>query len=1125
MSGFIFRDENQDEHLEILRDFAYSIALRIPVFDNPPTDIAIGNLYYNLSDNKLYVSTGTSVSDWHPIALEYPSLDSIGSLSTSGGEMLYTTATNTFATCPITAVGRSFLGMSTVSNQQIALNLRPGVNVQAYSAVLDALIAVCSSNDKIVYTSGGNFSTASISSFIRDSVLNASSASVLRANLGLDYLPPTNVDLSGDTLVGVSATQTLQFKTIDTVSGDNTLVLGPGTTLAGIAFSEAGTPADGDVLTIVSGSARWAAPGGITGMTGSPNYWSTRLVTSDTVFGNDAETSSTLTLDTSGLTSGRTVVIPDSSGTVALLGATGTFTNKVLTSESNNITASGLFADGGSTTIDVRSSSGPTGGQVLTITGPNSAEWLTPECVYEPSRTIHVYTGAPNVDPYYTTIAAALEAATALSPSATSPIIIEVSPGTYTEVCPLVVPAFVSIVSTSNSVPGSVIVRPESSGTPIFTLNGNARLAGLFINGETSPGSGVYATIGINCARTSVSTADVVNFCTIFNCTTAGMRVSGNGTLFSKICSCTNLSVQTTVSSFTMAAGIEVCSGGLLLGTNVSVTGFLSATSVITIGIYTHDDYSFTDLNVVQIILAKYGLVTGTGVTSNLMKAYPVLRIIGASLGQIGSYAAGFLDGIAIWMREKSVVRISEVRINEDIQPIAAHYYSDNPAKPAEPNFLATMWMNARLDRVNILGGDITNLPIMRGSNLSEIPNNVINQFGGDVSVGMPSYGANFVSGEGASHIMGMWVFTVTGGVATDRSTAGKLLDGTTFPAFGSTAVDSCLYITGNPALGKLPGLKIAYTVAFAGTSDVRDVIAWEYWNGTAWADMPLMATLDSAPYYSRGNRTFCAEDDIPIVPGNLLFNYRFSRFDDWATALAATLSIPIPAGMTNIPRYWLRARVKAAGMTTIPVIDHVRFRANATKITSDGFTEHFGKGRVKRILPLSCTETVGSGDPSSAVVYASTNLRTCPGLNVFGNSSTERAGYVVEIPGDIDTSDYLSIIIRWTNSEVNNTVVWKCTYGWTSDYTVDPDTASNVHTSIPDPAITERTVTVDALAAPSVGKLNTSILHVDVQTFIAKRGEPGTGDLFWFSISRVPSSNNGNATIVHVSASYTSWY
>lgn len=75
-------------------------------------------------------------------------------------------------------------------------------------------------------------------------------------------------------------------------------------------------------------------------------------------------------------TASRVYTLPDVSDTIAVLNFAQTFTNKTITSTTNNITAKGLFS--ATTTVGVSSATAPSTGQVLTATSASAADWETP---------------------------------------------------------------------------------------------------------------------------------------------------------------------------------------------------------------------------------------------------------------------------------------------------------------------------------------------------------------------------------------------------------------------------------------------------------------------------------------------------------------------------------------------------------------------------------------------------------------------------------------------------------------------------------------------------------------------------------------------------------------------------
>jgi hypothetical protein len=280
----------------IFRDFNFTSAtfnalLTIPRTDNIgtfPVEPA-GSLVYETTSQDLFVSNGLT---WSTVSTNLPpALQSIANLTTSGNEIIYTIASDTYATSGISAAGRSFLTQGSQLAQQTALGLVPGVNVQAQSSILDNLISIAGTGDQIAYTVGGNYSNTALSTFSRTNILNAANASTLRTNIELGYLPTGQAALGGD-VVGTSDSQTLSNKTISGTA--NTIDLN-GASLDGATFSNAGTPTNGNVLQIVGGNAQWtalAAGGDVTG----PGANTLGRIATWTAIANDIDDANTVTL-------------------------------------------------------------------------------------------------------------------------------------------------------------------------------------------------------------------------------------------------------------------------------------------------------------------------------------------------------------------------------------------------------------------------------------------------------------------------------------------------------------------------------------------------------------------------------------------------------------------------------------------------------------------------------------------------------------------------------------------------------------------------------------------------------------------------------------------------------------
>jgi hypothetical protein len=345
-----------------------------------------------------------------------------------------------------------------------------------------------------------------------------------------------------------------------------------------------------------------------------------------------------------------------------------------------------------------------------------------------------------------------------MTPSATNFVSIQMYSGTYTEVTPIIIPAFVSVTGLTSS-PNNVIIRPADPAPTgsVITLNGNTRLYGIVI--ECSDGNVGNTDIGI---LANPGSADILDSVTVRNALVAGIKVSGDGTQFSKLLSVEN-SLVLIDQTITMTSGWEVESGATLTVNNCSTFAFGTA-GVMTNGIYIHDQYSEGDLNGFSITVATVGIKVGGGTTSTSQNDFPLIRGLGIQVR--------FATSVGIMMDAKSAFRGNNVSVEDNtaVFPSQIHLQVTEPSLPSNPNIIVGNF-NFRQDLVTFLGATSTNPSEIRGFNLSETPGEIQTIFGGEVSIGTVSdgvIGAQFASGEGDHSIRGMVVLKDDGGVFTD---------------------------------------------------------------------------------------------------------------------------------------------------------------------------------------------------------------------------------------------------------------------------------------------------------------------------------------------------------------------
>jgi hypothetical protein len=441
-------------------------------------------------------------------------------------------------------------------------------------------------------------------------------------------------------------------------------------------------------------------------------------------------------------------------------------TNKTITDPTNTVRATQLATTG----ADVVLTAGvpPSVGQVLTATSAIAAQWAAiPPTIY-PSRTLFVYQGATNVSPNYSTLVAAISAATALVPTTSNWVKIEVFSGTYSEIIPISVPQFVSITGLTSS-QGDVIIRPvaPAAASPVFILSGNARLSGMIISG--ADGVGGNATHGILSSVGVVGAIDLVNSVSVKDCTTTGIKAQGNGAQYSKLLYLTNIFCLVTQVGLTMNAGFECRQGAVMAGNNLITNGFFVSgfAGIITYGFITGDNYSVMDVNMIQATQVANGAYVG-GSTSASQGVYPIFRCSRADFGRISTIGA-IIDA-------KSVVKISNFSIEDDtgIYPNQIHVSIINPSLPNDPNYISAAYSNLRND-LFVISGALNNPPTFSGVNLSEVPGNTANLFLNQVNVGFRVNPSGFTTGGGDHDPLGMTLLTFDSGVYTDVTSQGNL--------------------------------------------------------------------------------------------------------------------------------------------------------------------------------------------------------------------------------------------------------------------------------------------------------------------------------------------------------------
>jgi hypothetical protein len=112
-------------------------------------------------------------------------LDDLSGLTQASNKGIFFDTANSAATFDLTAAGRALLDDADAAAQRATLQVRPGVDVQAYDAELAALAGLTSAANKLAYFTGsGTADLTDLTAFAR-TLLDDADASTARSTLGL----------------------------------------------------------------------------------------------------------------------------------------------------------------------------------------------------------------------------------------------------------------------------------------------------------------------------------------------------------------------------------------------------------------------------------------------------------------------------------------------------------------------------------------------------------------------------------------------------------------------------------------------------------------------------------------------------------------------------------------------------------------------------------------------------------------------------------------------------------------------------------------------------------------------------------------------------------------------------
>ena len=156
----------------------------------------------------------------------------LGGAAGTANTFPYFSALNTVSLASVTAAGRALIDDASAADQRTTLGLVIGTDVQAYDAGLNSIAGLTTAADTMIYTTASDtYATTSLTSFAR-TLLDDSSASAARTTLGLGTIATqaaNNVSITGGSITGITDLAVADGGTGSSTAGGARTNLGLGT--------------------------------------------------------------------------------------------------------------------------------------------------------------------------------------------------------------------------------------------------------------------------------------------------------------------------------------------------------------------------------------------------------------------------------------------------------------------------------------------------------------------------------------------------------------------------------------------------------------------------------------------------------------------------------------------------------------------------------------------------------------------------------------------------------------------------------------------------------------------------------------------------------------------------------
>ncbi len=459
---------------------------------------------------------------------------------------------------------------------------------------------------------------------------------------------------------------------------------------------------------------------------------------------------------------------------------------------------------GNSDLHEAKGASAATAGQVLTATGSATATFQAPAA---PARTLNVAQSGGD----YTSVATAITAAIALTPTSSNPVVIVVHAGTYTE-APLTLPGFISLIGVDGH-DASMISASSATGT-LITLGDGGVVRDMTLQGASGTGGiGLALVVGAEAEISNI----IVEDCEL------GIKADGAGTNLRGA----RLELHRG-SGETMDTGLSVTGGANVVIESIAIHGFDATTRVGTGVLCTGATAVVSQLG------AKFA-DTGIDVGSS--------GICFASSSYLEDCDVSLTVGANAALECMSVQVIDSVTSDVDVTDATAKF-----------RFIGGFLIHEKITEID--GADTSYTYI------SDTVADKSYKVQADLAVGNENNPRESSFGGGSPHVRGRNVFTNTNleiGTWNDITSIINVDDGSSVPIFAGTGAGQTVYVGGDV---QFPGFKADVTLAAVlGTG----IPLQEFWNGSSWVSVGAMSTDSEAPYNQYGASALARINDEQI--------------------------------------------------------------------------------------------------------------------------------------------------------------------------------------------------------------------------------------------------------------------